>query len=102
MLNKQIQKAYDHNKKIFHSLPENKGKQIAHIFEGSDKSTVLKACFYNFMGLTDKQHKDWKVLKQLREERYELRRQILNQYTKDQGCEGIGVKCMTCPLLAKP
>ena len=102
MINKQIKKAYDINKKVFHANPLNRGRQLAHIFEGADKATVLRACLYNFASLTAVQHLNWEVLKSLKEQNYELRRKILDQYVKGEGCtDRIGIKCDKCPMLRR-
>jgi len=81
------QQVYEKNKKDWFqkiNRLKSKGKELHHIYS---RIGVLLCCPVFWIMLTNREHQDWKIIKQLKEDKRKYRKMVLDNYVKSMGCK---------------
>ena len=93
----QFKKAYELSKIWFHSLPENIGLELHHVW---GRVGIFLCCRIGMVGLTRGEHNSWEILKEIRHEMVGKKLMVMDNYDRMTGkCrEIIDVKCEKCAM----
>ena len=91
-------KVYEKNKRYWNEqVRRNRIVHLHHIFGRS--SPIFKCCPLTWVALTNPEHNDWQILKDLKNDFEYIKRYVLSNYIKNLGCKKTNpAVCKDCKM----